>query len=193
MTKKDSQANNQSDTQIHVESHIQSAVSSGAVADDQAATAADTSDQVADLTADLQRLQAEFANYKRRADTERAEIIDFAKTRLVREFLAVRDSFDQELAHRPTAIDPAWASSIDSIRIQFDQVLKNLGVERFVSKGQPFDPHLHEAVATDGDGDTVTEELASGYKLGAAIIRHAMVKVGSEPETAPSKAIPSAD
>jgi len=162
-------ASNQSDshTEVHVESHSEQSATSP------------TSEQVVELTADLQRLQAEFANYNRRAEAERAEVIDFAKARVVREFLTVRDSFDAEAAHRPAGVDSQWAASIDAIRGQFDQVLASLGVERFASVGQPFDPHLHEAVASDGAGDTVTEELAPGYKQGTTILRHAMVKVGS--------------
>ena len=159
-----------SHTEVNVESSVESTVSGGSVQAD---------GSVAELTADLQRLQAEFVNYKRRAEAERADVIDFAKTRVIREFLAVRDSFDQEQAHRPADVDPTWAATIDAIRAQFDKVLAGLGVVRFESKGQPFDPHMHEAVATDGDGDTVTEELQAGYKLGNTILRHAMVKVGS--------------
>ncbi len=165
-----------SHTEVNVETNSQSSVSSGSVPQDSAGEA----DQVAELTADLQRLQAEFANYKRRAEAERADTIDFAKGRVVREFLTVRDSFDSELAHRPATVDPTWAASIDAIRGQFDKVLADLGVTRFESKGQPFDPNIHEAIASDGGGDTVTEELAPGYKLADTILRHAMVKVGSD-------------
>jgi molecular chaperone GrpE len=165
----------QSQTEIHVETHSEQHVSSGSSATD------DQSQTVADLTADLQRIQAEFVNYKRRAEAERADVINFAKSRVVREFLTVRDTFDQEQAHRPKEADPTWAASIDAIRAQFDAVLKNLGVERFESVGQPFDPHLHEAVASDGDGSTVAEELQAGYRLGDTVLRHAMVKVGDAP------------
>jgi molecular chaperone GrpE len=144
----------------------------------QASVGADANDQAAELTADLQRLQAEFVNYKRRAEAERADITTFAKTQVVRQFLTVRDTFDAEATHRPADIDPQWASSIDAIRAQFDSVMKNLGVERFESVGQTFDPRLHEAVSREGEGDTVTAELASGYKLGDVVLRPAMVKVG---------------
>lgn len=137
--------------------------------------------EAAELTADLQRLQAEFLNYKRRAEAEKAAVQNFAKIRVVRDFLEVRDNFDRELAGRPKGIDTKWAASIDSIRAQFDTTLSGLGVQRFESKGQPFDPHLHDAVVMeDGDGDqeVVTEELQPGYKLGDQILRHATVKVG---------------
>ncbi len=175
----DLEASRPSETEINVETSSEPTATSSSVVSDS------DDDRVAELTADLQRLQAEFVNYKRRAETERAETIDFAKSRVVREFLTVRDSFDQELAHRPASIDATWATSIDAIRAQFDKVLADLGVTRFESKGQPFDPHLHEAIASEGDGDIITEELASGYKLGDTILRHAMVKVGSADAPAP--------
>jgi molecular chaperone GrpE len=148
---------------------------------DDAPAADDTQTRIDELTSDLQRIQAEFINYRRRAEAEKAEVLDYAKTRIVRDFLAVRDSFDHEQTHRPTDADPAWAKSIDTIRAQFDQVLQGLGVVRFESQGQPFDPHLHNAVAMeDGEGDqeVVVEELQPGYKLGDTVLRHAMVRVG---------------
>lgn len=167
------QTHDEQHTEVHVETHTQSSAQGG--------QAAGTDDQVAELTADLQRLQAEFLNYKRRAEAERADLLDFAKAGVVRQFLTVRDTFDAEAAHRPAGTDPKWAASIDAIRGQFDAVLKQLGVERFESVGLPFDPHRHEAVASDGAGDTVAEELSPGYKLGDTVLRHAMVKVGDTP------------
>lgn len=140
-----------------------------------------------ELTADLQRLQADFANFKRRTETEKSELLDFAKTRVVREFLAVRDNFDRELANRPAELkDSPWAASIDSIRASFDAVLKSLGVVRFESVGEPFNPHLHEAISSDGDGDIVSQEMQPGYKLGDTILRPAIVTVGgaSNPDPA---------
>ena len=166
MTKKDHSKDNH--TEIHVEAHAESHVSGG-------------DERVEELTRDLQRVQAEFVNYKRRAEEEKAGITDYAKAKVVREFLTVRDTFDQEAAHRPAEVDPKWAASIDAIRAQFDAVLKNLGVERFDSLGQPFDPHRHNAVMMeDGEGEheVVVEELQAGYQLGETILRPAMVKVG---------------
>ena len=143
-------------------------------------------EQLAELTLDIQRLQADFQNYKRRSETEKGELLDFAKSKIVREFLAVRDNFDRELAGRPEGIDSTWAASIDSIRVSFDTVLKNLGVERFESLGQPFDPHMHDAIVMeDGEGahEVVTEEMQGGYKLGDTILRHSIVKVGRTNDT----------
>ena len=163
----------ESHNEVHVETHSETHVTSGA--------AEEVQDRINELTDDLKRVQAEFINFRRRADAEKADVLDFAKARIVRDFLTVRDSFDHEQAHRPENADAAWAKSIDAIRTQFDQVLAGLGVERFESKGQPFDPHLHNAVAMeDGEGDqeVVVEELQPGYKVGDTVLRHAMVKVG---------------
>ena len=157
MSKKDHKHEaHESHNEVHVETHTESHVSAGSD---------DVQGRIDELTADLQRVQAEFVNYRRRAESEKAEVLDFAKARIVRDFLSVRDSFDQEQAHRT----------------QFDQVLGGLGVTRFESAGQPFDPHLHNAVAMeDGEGEqeVVVEELQPGYKLGDTVLRHAMVRVG---------------
>ncbi len=92
--------------------------------------------------------------------------------------VAWKSRTDARHSQNPADIDPQWAASIDAIRAQFDKVLSNLGVERFESVGQPFDPHLHEAISMDGGDEIVIEELQAGYKMGPAILRHAMVKVG---------------
>jgi len=149
----------------------------------------DQAQKIDELTADLKRVQAEFINYRRRAEAEKADLLDFAKNRVVREFLAVRDSFDMELAHRPKEADLAWAKSIDAIRTQFDQVMQGLGVTKFESQGQSFDPHMHEAVVMDegeGEHEVVTEELRPGYKLGNTVLRHAVVKVGRSGQAPPA-------
>lgn len=169
------QSNNSSHTEVNVETHSESSVTSGSVSSDAQQTRID------DLTADLQRVQAEFINFRRRAEQERSEVMEFATARVAREFLAVRDSFDQELAHRPAKMDAKWAASIDSIRSQFDKSLKSLGVERFESIGHAFDAHRHDAITMeegDGDHEVVVEELQPGYVMGETVLRHAMVKVG---------------
>ena len=171
----DMENSNESTADVNIENSSEQSATSGAVTDD---STGNSDDRVAELTGDLQRVQAEFQNYKRRSDSEKSEVFDFAKAKVVREFLATRDSFDQELAHRPADVNPEWAKSIDAIRAQFDKSLATLGVERFESAGQPFDPHLHEAISMDGGDEVVTEELQAGYKLGDTILRHAVVKVG---------------
>ena len=155
-------------TEINVETTIEQSTSG-------------SNERVNELTADLQRLQADFANFMRRSDQEKGELLTFTISRVMRDLLPVRDNFDRELANRPTSIDATWAASIDSIRTQFDSVMKGLRVERFDSVGYGFDAHFHEAVSDEGgegSHEVVIEELQPGYKLEDKVIRHAIVKVG---------------
>lgn len=175
MAKKDQKNHHQSHTEVHVETSSEQHTGGSEATDE----------RIEELTGDLKRVQAEFVNFKRRAEAERGEVMEFAKARVVREFLGVRDSFDAELAHRPEDVDSAWAATIDNIRSQFDKSIKNLGVERFESVGHAFDPHRHEAVMMeDGDGkhEVVIDELQPGYLQGETVLRHAMVRVGRSDE-----------
>ncbi|HSX02967.1 MAG TPA: nucleotide exchange factor GrpE [Candidatus Saccharimonadia bacterium] len=150
----------------------------------------DLATQVEELTQDLQRVQAEFMNFKRRVEEEKTELLGFAKSRIVREFLTVRDNFDQELAHRPAGIDAQWAASIDAIRKQFDAVLTGLGVRRFDSQGHAFDPRRHQAVTMEdgaGEHEVVLDELQPGYERDGVVLRPAVVKVGHS-DTPPPEA-----
>jgi molecular chaperone GrpE len=146
--------------------------------------------EVAQLTADLQRLQAEFMNFRRRSEESRAEILDLARQDVVLHLLPLLDNIDRALAHRPDELkNHPWASGVEQIAKQAAESLKELGVERIKSVGQPFDPHLHEAISLEGGGgphEVVTAELQPGYKLGDKVIRHAMVKVGYSEHPPPS-------
>ncbi|MBW4061766.1 nucleotide exchange factor GrpE [Candidatus Saccharibacteria bacterium] len=169
----------ESTTEVHVETSSEQHVDGGEVVDE----------RIDELTGDLKRVQAEFVNFRRRADEEKTEMMRYATGRIAREFLTVRDSFDAELKHRPAGVDAKWAASIDSIRAQFDKTMTTLGVERFESTGHAFDPHRHEAIAMEegtGDHEVVTEELQPGYSLGEQVLRHAIVKVGKT-DTAPAE------
>lgn len=138
-------------------------------------------DKMSELTTDLQRVQAEFINYKRRTAEERGEIVNLVKQDVVLQLLPFLDNLERALSHLPSELnaDP-WVRGVQQIAKQADDALKSLGVERIQALGQPFDPHLHEAVSfEDGSGhhEIVTEELQPGYKLGDKVIRHAVVKV----------------
>lgn len=141
-------------------------------------------DQIAELTHDLQRLQAEFANYQRRETEAKADLLNLAKRDVVAQLLPLLDNLDRALAHRPSELaDNAWASGVEAVARQATEALAGLGVERINALGQPFDHNLHEAVSMeDGEGDqeVVLEELQPGYKMGATVIRHSMVKVGKK-------------
>ncbi len=137
-------------------------------------------DKIAELTADLQRERAEFHNFRRRAEVQRAELTDFVKQDVVLQLLPLIDNLDRALSHltQDLAGNP-WAEGVAKVAKQAEETLKSLGIERIESIGQPFDHHLHEAVGVEGDGhdEIVAEELRPGYRLGDKIIRHAIVKV----------------
>jgi molecular chaperone GrpE len=163
-------------TEVHVESQSEQTIETPEGKIDE---------RLEELTNDLKRVQAEFVNFRRRAEDEKADLMRYATGRIAREFLTVRDSFDGEQKHRPESLDQTWAGSIDSIRSQFDKAMSVLGVTRFESVGHAFDPHRHEAVVMeDGEGEheVVTEELQPGYELGDQVLRHAIVKVGKSDE-----------
>jgi molecular chaperone GrpE len=143
-------------------------------------------ERIEELTRDLQRLQAEFMNYKRREAAAKAELLNLAKRDVVIQLLPLLDNLDRALAHRPQELqDNAWAQGVESVAKQAGDSLKKLGVEKIESLGQPFDHNLHEAISMedgDGDHDVVVEELQPGYKMGDVVIRHAMVRVGKTAE-----------
>lgn len=138
--------------------------------------------QIGELTADLQRVQADFVNYRRRVDEERAHVIDSAKAATVIKLLPLVDNIELALGHMPAELaDNTWAQGVASLAKNLEKSLADLGVTRIEALGQPFDPELHEAIsAEDGDGEheVVIEELRAGYKQGDNVVRHSLVKVG---------------
>lgn len=140
-------------------------------------------DEVKELTADLQRLQAEFINYKTRVESEKAILSEFAKVNVVKDLLPVIDDLERALAHLPEDLtDNKWAQGAQKVYARLQAQLQKMGVTLISAIDQPFDPELHEAVSAEGDGDhkVVSEVLQNGYKLGDSVIRHAVVKVVSK-------------
>lgn len=137
-----------------------------------------------ELIEHLQKLQAEFDNYRKRQETERSQVLDLAKKSILLELLPVLDNFDRASAHLPKAIkDDPWAIGMQNVGKQLVDALTNLGVKKFDSVGQKFDYHRHEAIGyekSDKPEDTVIEEIAPGYEINGQIIRPAMVKVSKK-------------
>jgi molecular chaperone GrpE len=141
----------------------------------------------ADLLDKLTRRQADFENYRKRVERERAETYNRAVSDLVAPLLPVVDNLRRALdAESLVQAGESkefrhFLQGVELIYRQLNSVLENLGITAVPTVGEPFDPHVHEAVATvesDEYGpDTVTEELARGYRLGDKLIRPAMVKV----------------
>ena len=129
---------------------------------------------------DLQRLAAEYENFRKRTARKREELIARSTERLVVALLPVLDSFEAAFAHE--AHTPGEESLLEGIRSTFHQlrdVLGREGLEMIPACDEPFDPSVHEAMYGGGDGDlVVTEELRPGYTLGGKVLRPAMVVVG---------------
>jgi molecular chaperone GrpE len=137
--------------------------------------------QLAELTEALQRERADAVNLRRRHEEEIASLRGRMKASVVRELLPVIDNLERALKHVPKELENNdYIKGVQAVVKQFEETLKQMGVERIKTVGAPFDPHLHEAVSMEeGDGaqEIITDELQSGYRLGDDVIRHAMVKV----------------
>ncbi|RTK95019.1 nucleotide exchange factor GrpE [Candidatus Saccharibacteria bacterium] len=137
--------------------------------------------QVAELTEALQRERADATNIRRRHDEQLANLKSVLQVSVIESLLPVIDNFERALKHVPEDLaDNDYIKGVQGVVKQFEQTLQGLGVKRIATVGEPFNPHVHEAVGVDeGDGEEeiVSEELQAGYQLGDTVIRHAMVKV----------------
>jgi molecular chaperone GrpE len=130
----------------------------------------------------VQRLAAEFENFRKRAERDRADLVQRATQRLVVDMLPVLDNFDAALAYEPqTPAEDKILDGMRSTRGQLLDVLRAEGLEPIEAAGVTFDPAVHEAVSGptgDGTGDLrVGVELRRGYKLGGIVLRAALVTV----------------
>lgn len=133
--------------------------------------------QVAERTADLQRITAEYANYRRRVDRDREAVLVTARTQFVGDLLTVLDDIDRAEAHGDLT------GPFKAVGDKITSVVQKLGLESFGLVGEPFDPSVHEAVQHDtaeGEGPTVTvlaAVLRRGYRIADRVLRPAMVTV----------------
>lgn len=135
----------------------------------------------------LQRSRAEFVNFRRRNDQERAALRQFVSRDVLAQFLPVIDDFERALATLPEQErETGWAKGVSMIQAKLTGTAERLGATRIDALGQPFDPALHEAVATDpgSAGSHVVEIYQNGYRIGDLLVRPAMVKTGDAPEHA---------
>jgi molecular chaperone GrpE len=128
----------------------------------------------------LQRTAADFANYRRRIEQERAQQRLAANEQLLREIVPILDDLQRGLSSLPAdQQDSKLAEGMRWVEQKFLTTLKKHGVTPIESLGQAFDPSVHEAVEADpAGGDTVVGIYAPGYRLGDGVLRPAMVKVG---------------
>src|SRR5688572_26835258 len=141
---------------------------------------------------DLRRVAADFENYRKRIQREMAAMVERASERVVREMLPVLDSFEAALAVEPKT--EAEEKLLVGIRNTYDLLLDVLvkeGLEPIETWDAPFDPTVHEAVVTTGEGTgtlRVAQDLRRGYKLHGKVLRAALVAVTPDQGRADEKA-----
>lgn len=149
--------------------------------------------KAAELLADLQRVQADFANYRKRALRDQQAAAERAKATVVSQLLGVLDDLDRARKHGDLESGP-----LKSVADKLMSALTGLGLVAFGAEGEDFDPVLHEAVQHEGDGGegskpVIGTVMREGYKLGDNVLRHALVGVvdtvagdGDEADASPS-------
>jgi molecular chaperone GrpE len=136
-------------------------------------------DPVAALTADLQRLQAEYANYRKRVERDRAVASEVAIASVLTELLATLDDIERASTHGELT------GGFKAVADQLASLTNRFGLEKYGVEGEAFDPQIHEALMHDTSADvtepTATKILQPGYKFKERILRPARVAV-TEPE-----------
>jgi molecular chaperone GrpE len=137
----------------------------------------------------LARRQADFENYRKRIERERGEAHQRVVADVAKKLLPVVDNLNRALDAEKTVQSNEFKEfrhflhGVELINRQLNEVLESLGIQPIASVGEQFDPHIHEAVVTEPsdkyEPDTVTEELARGYRIGDRLLRPAMVKVAA--------------
>lgn len=149
---------------------------------------AESEEKVAELTADLQRVQADFANYRKRALRDQQVAAERSKAVVVSQLLTVLDDLDRARAHGDLEAGP-----LRSVADKLTAALTGLGLTAFGAEGDDFDPSLHEAVQHEGEGSkpVVGNVMRQGYKLGEQVLRHALVGVVDTVDDSPAADTPS--
>lgn len=152
---------------------------------DEPASPAEGHDIEGELTRDLQRLAADFANYRKRNEAERTEFAKFAKADLIAKLLDVLDGYDRALATVSDELRPQpWVEGMWLVERKLRSILESEGLTPVESVGKAFDPYVHEAIAhveSSAPEGTVVDELQKAYKLHERVIRPALVTVAKPP------------
>ncbi len=136
---------------------------------------------ITSLTEMLQRLQAEFDNYRKRTDGECQNFKKYAEEGMIKSLLPVLDTFEFAFASKDKPEE--FYKGVEMIYAQLYQMLEEKGLVRLQSEGEKFDPREHEALLTEeskGKENVVLEELQKGYKFNEKIIRMTKVKVSKK-------------
>jgi molecular chaperone GrpE len=139
--------------------------------------------KLGELTQDLQRTRADFENYRKRTEAEKAMAREFGQTSAILKLLPVIDNIERAIAYAPEELkDNKWVQSVTGLVKNLEKSLESLNLQRIDAQpGTIFNPDLHEAIQFDeeakGDQEVIAEEMQAGYTLNGHPIRHAMVKV----------------
>jgi len=147
--------------------------------------------ELEDMRQTLVRHQADFANFRKRAEKENREAAQRATARFIEQLIPVIDSFEHALAAHREAEYEGYRKGFELIYKQLLDNLARLGAQRMEPQGQPFDPHLHQAVdrteTTDHPDGTVLEVFQPGYVYHGRVLRPAMVRVAVHSGAASNK------
>jgi molecular chaperone GrpE len=148
---------------------------------DEASPAATADADIEGYRAHLQRLQAEFDNYRKRVLREQTTAVEMAAEPVMRRLLEVLDDFELALMHASEDVEQdRLLKGVELVYAKLLDVLRAEGLERIDAEGQPFDPTMHEALLQTGEGDGdlyVVEVFRPGYMLRGRVIRPAGVRV----------------
>lgn len=140
---------------------------------------AEAESQAAEYKDGWQRSAADFQNYRRRVEAEKAETYQNAAGSIIKRYLPILDDMERALAARPS--DLAWVDGIELIYRKLQFILESEGLKRIEAEGQMFDPNFHEAIlqepSEDHESGQIIAVVQNGYLLGERVIRPALVRV----------------
>lgn len=139
-----------------------------------------------DYLEDLQRLKAEFANYRKRVEREKTEFVKYANSTLMAELTEVLDAFERGMHEEHSKDVPeGYRKGIEAVFRKFKELLEKNGLEKVATVGETFNPEVHEAVmqepSTEYAPGVVSGEIRPGYKLNDRLLRAPLVKVATAP------------
>lgn len=140
--------------------------------------------QIEELQDRLKRQMAEFDNFRKRTEKEKASMYEIGARDIIEKILPVLDNFERGLAAVPEDVKgSSFAEGVEMIYKQFVKTLEDAGVEAIEAVGQQFDPNIHNAVMHIDDENfgenEISQELLKGYKYRGTVVRHSMVQVAN--------------
>jgi molecular chaperone GrpE len=157
-----------------IREHPSGPARSGPASEEFAGETPEEAGKAAELLADLQRVQADFANYRKRSLRDQQAAAERAKASVISQLLPVLDDLDRARSHGDLESGP-----LKSVADKLVTAFEALGLSGFGVEGDEFDPALHEAVQHEGEGThpIVGTVMRRGYKVGDQVVRHALVGV----------------